>query len=72
MLVLWAKVYRGKRTVEISATESQEISYFQRRDDLKDCVFMTTTKKPLNLSIQGLFYIAVWLHDLDSNQGPSD
>lgn len=33
---------------------------------------MATTKKPLNLSIQGLFDIAVWLHDLDSNQGPSD
>jgi len=29
---------------------------------------MATTKKPLNLSIQGLFDIAVWLHDLDSNR----
>lgn len=34
--------------------------------------FSLATKKPLNLSIQGLFDIAVWLHDLDSNQGPSD
>ena len=34
--------------------------------------FPTPTKKPLNLSIQGLFDLAVWLHDLDSNQGPSD
>jgi len=33
---------------------------------------LLATKKPLNLSIQGLFDIAVWLHDLDSNQGPSD
>jgi hypothetical protein len=35
-------------------------------------IFTSATKKPLNLSIQGLFGIAVWLHDLDSNQGPSD
>jgi hypothetical protein len=30
--------------------------------------FMASTKKPLNLSIQGLFDFAVWLHDLDSNR----
>ena len=35
-------------------------------------LILPPTKKPLNLSIQGLFDIAVWLHDLDSNQGPSD
>ncbi|CAI8802075.1 hypothetical protein EMIT0194MI4_10567 [Pseudomonas sp. IT-194MI4] len=29
---------------------------------------MANTKKPLNLSIQGLFGFAVWLHDLDSNR----
>jgi hypothetical protein len=29
-------------------------------------------KKAPDLSIQGLLDVAVWLHDLDSNQGPSD
>jgi hypothetical protein len=28
----------------------------------------TAIKKPLNLSIQGLFGTSVWLHDLDSNR----
>ena len=63
-----------RKGVENRATKIQEISYSDMEGglNLKNQTLLAPTKKPLNLSIQGLFDVAVWLHDLDSNQGPSD
>lgn len=67
-------MFTGGGGVENRATKIQEVSYSDSGGDfsLKNRTFSAPTKKPLNLSIQELFDVAVWLHDLDSNQGPSD